>query len=249
MQLGISLTELAIRAGMSKAYLSLIETGTVANPPADDKLRTLEARLALPPGRLVTIAQLHRTPAAVREALTQLVRQAAHDSNPQAPRPLDAAFLSGLLHRVVDQAAGNVTSVSMRMIPVVNKVAAGYPSDFTDLSYPRGIADDYTPAPDPSDPDAFAARVFGDSMTPKYAPGDVVVFSPVAAVRDGDDCFVRFDDGTTTFKRVYSTLIKAARHVRLVARNPKYPPTELPIDRIAGVYRAVLVVRPASDED
>ncbi len=39
-------------------------------------------------------------------------------------------------------------------------------------------------------------------MTPKYREGDII-FSPAAAPRDGDDCFVRFADSTTTFKRVF----------------------------------------------
>ena len=35
----------------------------------------------------------------------------------------------------------------------------------------------------------------GDSMVPKYREGDVVIFSPAANPRSGDDCFVRFADG------------------------------------------------------
>ena len=88
-------------------------------------------------------------------------------------------------------------------MPVINRVSAGYPKDFTDLSYPKGVADDYVGCPDVHDPDAFAARVSGDSMTPKYREGEIVIFSPSAAAKSGDDCFVRFEDGHTTFKRVF----------------------------------------------
>ena len=68
-------------------------------------------------------------------------------------------------------------------VPVINRVSAGYPKDFTDLSYPRGVADEYVGCPDVHDKDAFAARVAGDSMTPKYTQGDIVIFSPAASVR------------------------------------------------------------------
>ena len=88
-------------------------------------------------------------------------------------------------------------------VPVVNRVSAGYPKDFTDLSYHKGVADDYVSCPDLHDRDAFAARVHGDSMTPKYQEGNIVIFSPSLPPRDGDDCFVRFQDGHTTFERVF----------------------------------------------
>ena len=35
-RLALSLDDLASRSGISKAYLSLIETGRVANPPSDE---------------------------------------------------------------------------------------------------------------------------------------------------------------------------------------------------------------------
>ena len=62
-------------------------------------------------------------------------------------------------------------------VPVINKVSAGYPKDFTDLSYPKGAADDFVSCPDVQDKDAFAGRIHGDSMTPKYREGDIVIFS------------------------------------------------------------------------
>ena len=53
-------------------------------------------------------------------------------------------------------------------MPVINRISAGYPRDFTDLAYPARVADDYVGCPDVRDKDAFGARVHGDSMTPKY---------------------------------------------------------------------------------
>jgi len=37
-------------------------------------------------------------------------------------------------------------------------VSAGYPKDFTDLNYPKGVADEYVACPDLNDAEAFAAR-------------------------------------------------------------------------------------------
>jgi phage repressor protein C with HTH and peptisase S24 domain len=90
------------------------------------------------------------------------------------------------------------------------------------------------------DREAFAARVHGDSMTPKYREGDIVIFSPAAACKDGDDCFVRFDDGHTTFKRVFFETGEAgATLIRLQPRNEKYRAQVIPSDQISGMYKAV----------
>src|SRR5436190_3085938 len=241
-RLGLTLDELAGRTGISKPYLSLIETGRVPNPPSDEKLRRLEQTLGFTAGELVTQAHLQRTPRDVRAVLTKLIESRVPGSGVRVPGgeelsfsgtrnlepgtravDLDDAYLSGVLHDLVEKSAGNVEQVSTNAVPVINRVSAGYPRDFGDLNYPRGVADDYVGCPDVQDKDAFAARVHGDSMAPKYGEGDIVIFSPSAAPRSGDDCFVRFDDGHTTFKRVFFETDDAGQPVlRLQPRNEKY---------------------------
>src|SRR2546429_9030071 len=76
LRLGLTLDELAGRTGISKPYLSLIETGRVNNPPSDEKLRRLEQALAFTPGELVTQAHLQRTPRDVRAMLQKLMEGA-----------------------------------------------------------------------------------------------------------------------------------------------------------------------------
>lgn len=256
-RLGLTLDDLAERTGISKPYLSLIETGRVPNPPSDEKLRRLEQTLGFPKSELLTQAHLHRTPRDVRDMLHKLlsdnVRRAADKAGNGAPPPpdqlkpgiagsinLDDAYLSGVLANLVEKNAGNVERVSTNTVPVINRVSAGYPKDFTDLSYPPRVADDYIGCPDVHDRDAFAARVYGDSMTPKYGEGDIVVFSPAANPKDGDDCFVRFADGQTTFKRVFFEQDEAGENViRLQPRNEKYRPKVAKSEEIAGIYKAI----------
>src|SRR5437762_428560 len=85
-RLGLTLDELAGRTGISKPYLSLIETGRVPNPPSDEKLRRLEQTLGFVPGELVTQAHLHRTPRDVRAVLTKLLqgKKGDEDLGPRA---------------------------------------------------------------------------------------------------------------------------------------------------------------------
>jgi repressor LexA len=166
------------------------------------------------------------------------------------PRPtsLDALYTSGELARRIDatlDAAGDSASpldarVPIRFqVPIINRVAAGYPRDFTDLDYPARVADDYLPCPDVGDPQAFAARVVGESMAPDYREGDIVVFSPAAAVEDGCDCFVRLEPNhETTFKRVFFA-DPQRQTLRLQPLNPRFAPQQLDRSAVTGLYRAV----------
>jgi repressor LexA len=188
LRLGLTLDELAGRTSISKPYLSLIETGRVMNPPSDEKLRRLEQALEFKAGELLTQAHLQRTPRDVRAVLNRLMEEGKAtkrrsdgatkgEENASAAVAdvgavnLDDAYLSGVLQEMVEQSAGNVEHVSTNAAPVINRVSAGYPKDFTDLNYPKGVADEYVACPDLNDPQAFAARVHGDSMTPKYRRG------------------------------------------------------------------------------
>jgi SOS-response transcriptional repressor LexA len=273
LRLGLTLDELAGRTGISKPYLSLIETGRVPNPPSDEKLRRLEQSLGFTPGELITQAHLQRTPRDVRAVLQALLKKGEEaterrsdeamegesgigyrvsgiggaEPKPETrnPKPdeainLDDAYLSGVLQELVEKSAGNVERISTNAVPVINKVSAGYPRDFTDLSYPPRVADEYIGCPDVRDPDAFAARVQGDSMTPKYLEGDIVIFSPLANPRSGDDCFVRFADGHTTFKRVFFESDEGGNaNIRLQPRNERYRPQTVSPEQITGLYKAL----------
>src|SRR5882762_5842026 len=267
LRLGLTLDELAGRTQISKPYLSLIETGRVMNPPSDEKLRKLEQSLAFKAGELLTQAHLQRTPRDVRAVLNRLMEEGTEarrhggtkggedreDSAKVAAEDLgvnlDDAYLSGVLQEMVEQSAGNVERVGSNAAPVINRVSAGYPKDFTDLNYPKGVADEYVACPDLNDPQAFAARVHGDSMTPKYREGDIVIFSPAATPKSGDDCFVRFGDGHTTFKRAFfESDEKGAAVIRLQSRNEKYRAQVVSGAEITGLYKAVFKYQKVDEE-
>jgi repressor LexA len=241
-ELKLTLEEVSGRVGFSKPYLSTVETGKVNNPPSDELLRGLEQVLGFEPGLLLHIAHVERMPSDIRQEyesaeaenkrLRSIIKQLIGKSSDKAK-----------IKKMLKAEKVNIRQVSEpvspgRLVPVINKVAAGYPSDFDDLDYPVGIADDYVRCPDVHDPNAFAVRVVGDSMEPKYIEGDIVVFSPAVEVHNGDDCFVRFSEPhETTFKRVY---FEKDDHVRLQPRNEKYAPMIVEGKRVSGLYRAVI---------
>jgi phage repressor protein C with HTH and peptisase S24 domain/DNA-binding XRE family transcriptional regulator len=279
---GLTLAQVAARVGCAKSYLSAIENER-RTTPSDEVLARLEQALALPEHSLASVGRWQRSLRAGGESVQRDVEQLQSQRRAgqrlaallavrkrHAERtgrsPLDEAYLSGELSRLVAQLApehagpagadGDTTQAPRARrpagepgvpmeVPLINRVAAGYPTEFTDLAYPARVADEYVRCPDLTDPDAFAARVVGDSMEPDYREGDVVVFSPARGLASGQDCFARIEpDHTTTFKRVYfETSPQGEQSIRLQPLNAKYPPTVLPRERVAGLYAAVTVIR------
>lgn len=270
--LRLSLAEVARRAGCAKSYLSAIENG-VKGAPGEELSGKLERVLSFRDGELVEMSVWARTPAAVRADVEAMrARDAARD---QAGREIaallkadgvDALHRGGKLAELIrayegDEGCGDVvetgknesgkTEVGVERvalpieIPLINKVTAGYPGSFTDLGYPARIADEYIRAPDVHDPDAFAARVVGDSMEPAYREGDIVVFSPQRVVESGMDCFVRLEpDSETTFKRVYFEEGEdGSERIRIQPINNAYSAMVVGREEVAGLYAGVSVTR------
>jgi repressor LexA len=243
-QMHLTQDQIAKMVDISKPYLSNIETGKAKNPPTDGIIRSLERVLKFSDGELLRLAHLARTPADVRQEhellqaevqkLQGLLRD-LFDNKPGAVKR-SGVDLGVMLERIKDQ--GNIRQLSAGVaVPVINKVAAGYPSHFTDLDYPPSVAEEYIRCPDMHDSQAFAARVVGDSMEPIYHEGDIMIFSPNCEPLNGNDCFVRFDgDMGTTFKRYYQD---DQENIRLQPLNNKYPAQTYPVSLITGLWPAV----------
>lgn len=272
---GLTLHQLAERTGCTKGYLSQIENGKRESTPSRALVEKFEVALGLSGGTLTAVADWLATPEPVKRQVERMrhsqsqAKAAANSLRAMVGTgALDEAFRSGELHALVrrlsdasDEPAekgAKSPSASLRalaglervrvltaQVPVINKVAAGYPTEFTDLGYPAQIADEYVSVPGVTDPDAFAARVCGESMLPDYREGDLVVFSPLADTTPGSDCFVRLErDDETTFKRVFfETDEGGVEMIRLQPLNPKFPAKVVEREAVAGMYKAVFVVR------
>lgn len=240
-ELGWSLTRLATAAGCSKAYLSEIENRRHANPPSRRLVEAIEAAMEMGRGELTRLADWESTPTEIRRDYQRLQDQLERlaGRRQDGTLNLDGLYQAGALQRYAEGAGGNLQPMALQPggVPLINKVAAGYPSDFTDLDYPARIADEYIHAPSVNDPQAFAARVVGRSMLPEYREGDVVIFSPARCAADGSDCFVRLlPDHQTTFKRVY---FQGEGRVRLEPLNPDFEPRVVELAQVDGLYPAV----------
>ncbi|MBI1335862.1 MAG: helix-turn-helix domain-containing protein [Phycisphaera sp.] len=261
--LGLTLSALAEEVGSTKSYLSMIENHRVANPPSRPLVAALERALRIKDGELSRAADWHLTPAKVKKEIARLSDRAdagrklarwladSAKRRGDGARSLDELFRTGELEdRIVAALGSDDPDTPTRPrnsldafvpvhihVPLINNVAAGYPTGFTDLDYPAQVADEYVSCPDLGDPTAFAARVVGDSMMPDYREGDVVIFSPQAKVADGNDCFIRLEPHhETTFKRVY---FEGGGLIRMQPLNPRFAPRTVERTDVAGLYRAV----------
>jgi repressor LexA len=243
--LSMTLEEVSRRTGFSKPYLSTIETEKVPNPPGDELLTKLETILKFEPGLLLHIAHMEKLPADVRQSYESAQAESSYwraliqqvvQGNGDLSQLLQAKEAQNYMEP--DPSNTQAVNTAGKLVPVINKVPAGYPVDFDDLGYPPGSADDYVRCPDLHDPNAFAVCVVGDSMEPKYKEGDIIVFSPAAGVENGDDCFIRMTDPhETTFKQIFFDEHEA---IRLQPRNQKYSPIVMDKNRINGLYKAII---------
>lgn len=94
------------------------------------------------------------------------------------------------------------------------------------------------------DEEAYAVTTIGDSMSPRFEPGEIVFVSPKATVGIGDDVVVQLrgvDDGDQLAERVTTVLLKrlvkrTARAIELKQFNPEKT-FSVPIERVRRIHR------------
>ena len=141
--------------------------------------------------------------------------------------PRKPGYIAGSSHRL------------LKGTPIINKVRAGQPHDYQDVGAEHYDQIEAPPEALCGDPDAFAVQIVGDSMAPKYLPGDRVICSPRSDVGNGDACFLQFygdKDGQNTFKRVYDL---GDGTMKLVADNERYKPEVIALKSLARIVKAV----------
>lgn len=70
--------------------------------------------------------------------------------------------------------------------------------------------------------ESFALQVLGDSMTPEFTEGDVIVIEPEGLATDGAFVLARHDD-----EWIFRQLVRVGGSWRLRPLNPLYPTIDL----------------------
>jgi len=211
---GMTAKELGDAVGVSQSYISLLENNKRrANV---DILGRIAAKFG------ITLARFFAGGAPGRPGVD-----------------LDGLYRSGQLHAIADS-QGNVEPVRMHVIPVVSRVAAGDPAGFTDGEYPAGFAEEFVPAPaDLDDVNAFALRIHGDSMAPRFRDNDIVICSPERPPENGDAVVAKVRGEETTCKVFHID----GENVILSPVNPSYPAQVYGRSEVNWVYPVVICQR------
>jgi phage repressor protein C with HTH and peptisase S24 domain len=93
---------------------------------------------------------------------------------------------------------------NVRTVWVIGSTQGGLPERiWSDGDHPVGSSNDYTLTAT-TDQHAFACKVVGESMVPRYMPGEYALVEPDTAPELEDDVLVRLASGETMLKRLLS---------------------------------------------
>jgi SOS-response transcriptional repressor LexA len=128
-------------------------------------------------------------------------------------------------------------------VPIINKAPAGQPIDYEEYGIDSGVGFEYIPRSQGMEGELlFAVIVIGDSMSPVFLEGDLVIFRPLRqdeSVPDGASVFVRFTAARQhgcTFKSVWR---RPDNRLDLRAENPRYATLVVSGDEIERMALAV----------
>ena len=123
-------------------------------------------------------------------------------------------------------------------IPLIGFGQAGDAGYFDDAGYPAGAGWDEIPFPGLGDPHAYALEISGDSMTPVYRDGDIVVVGPSANIRRSDRVVLKTRNGEVLVKQL---LRHSARRIDLQSINPLHEDRSFDVDEVDWMSRIVWV--------
>ena len=137
-------------------------------------------------------------------------------------------------HRM-DVLSVEIYPTTTMQVPVISWIQAGALHEALD-PWPVGVSgeQDCISTGKTIGANTFALRIEGDSMYPRYMPGDIIIVDPTVRCENGDKCVV-YLNGEVTFKKFKET----DDEIRLIPLNDKYEdrviPKSRPIDfRVIG---------------
>ncbi len=127
----------------------------------------------------------------------------------------------------------------IRAIPVRSWAQAGVGVDFEELplDWQKQVATDCP------DEQAFAVEIQGDSMEPKFFPGDLAVLMPTQQPRNGSLVVARLADEGIVFKVFTARDQPAARICSFTSYNPVFQPIEVSENRVIWNFPVYQIVR------
>lgn len=167
-------------------------------------------------------------------------KRIAGDGRPRWPstesiaKALDATATS--LDGFMEILGGSSPSGGRRSVPLIGMAQAGDGGYFDDGGFPVGQGWDEIAFPDNDHEYAYALEISGDSMSPVYRDGDVVMVAPGAPVRRGDRVVVKTTEGEVLAKELAR---RSAKQIELRSLNPEHEDRTLQASQIVWISRIV----------
>lgn len=130
-----------------------------------------------------------------------------------------------------DNVGEKIDTKPMAQLPLVGEVKGGHDGYLEELQYPVGHGEGVVEHPT-SDPNAYALRVRGDSMHPRYRAGEFVIVEPNIEPQPGDDVVVVCSNGRKLLKELNW---KRDGEVQLLSINNGYAPLTLPLSDVDSI--------------
>jgi phage repressor protein C with HTH and peptisase S24 domain len=123
-------------------------------------------------------------------------------------------------------------------VPVLGLAQAGTGGHFDNSGFPTGKGWDEVALPSGGDEHAYALEISGDSMSPAYRDGDVIVISPGTPIRRGDRVVVKTRGGEVIVKELKR---RTAKTLELQSLNPAHADRTLASADVEWIARIVWV--------
>lgn len=127
-----------------------------------------------------------------------------------------------------------------RLVPVVGHVKGGDDGYLEEMLFPVGHGEGFVPYWT-KDRSAYALRVRGDSMHPRYRAREFVVVTPSIEAQQGNDVVVRMKDGRKLLKQLNWN---RDGEVQLLSINNGFAPMTIQISDIESIHRVAGGVPP-----
>ena len=121
-------------------------------------------------------------------------------------------------------------------VPLIGLAQAGKGGHFDGSGFPTGPGWEEIPFPAVNDEHAYGLEISGDTMTPAYHEGGLIIVSPAASIRRGDRVVVKTRGGEVI---VSDLRRRTAKTVELRAINPPHSDRTLPVRDVLWMARVV----------
>lgn len=140
----------------------------------------------------------------------------------------DATAIEGATSSEV---GGRLQLKAIKRIPVIGDVKGGHDGFLEELEHPVGFGDGYVEYPT-ADPNAYAVRVRGDSMHPRYRAGEFVIVEPNIEAQEGDDVVVVCANGRKMLKQLNW---RRDGEIQLLSVNDGYAPKTMSSSEVMSI--------------